>query len=29
MTDEEFDIWFEAIIKKLAEEDKEILIALS
>lgn len=29
MTDEEFDIWFEALIKKIAEEDKEILIGLS
>jgi len=29
MTDEEFDAWFELIIKKLAEEDKEILIGLS
>jgi len=29
MTDEEFDAWFEATIKKLAEEDREILIGLS
>ena len=29
MTDEEFDAWFEAIIKRLAEEDREILIGLS
>jgi predicted GIY-YIG superfamily endonuclease len=29
MTEKEFDIWFERTIKKLAREDKEILIALS
>jgi len=29
MTDEEFNAWFEAIIKQLAEEDREILTALS
>ena len=29
MTDEEFDAWFEETIKRLAEEDREILTALS
>jgi len=29
MTDEEFDVWFEATIRQLAEEDREILIGLS
>jgi len=29
MTDAEFDIWYEAVIRRLAEEDQELLIALS
>jgi hypothetical protein len=29
MTDEEFDTWFEETIERLAEEDREILKALS
>ena len=29
MTDEEFDAWFEATFRQLAEEDREILIGLS
>lgn len=29
MTDEEFDAWFEEVIRQLAEEDREILTALS
>jgi hypothetical protein len=29
MTDEEFDAWFEETIRRLAEEDREILIGLS
>lgn len=29
MTDEEFDTWFDDAIERLAEEDKDILKALS
>jgi hypothetical protein len=29
MTDEEFDAWFDEAIERLAEEDKDILKALS
>jgi hypothetical protein len=29
MTEKEYDAWFEKTIKKLAKEDKSILIALS